>query len=171
MSVVMCTRDRSEGAAATLRGLAALRYQPFEIVLVDNAPGSEMTKDAVLAEFGDDPRVRYVREPRPGLSCARNRGVAEAAGEIIAFTDDDVNVDQWWLDGIVRGFRRSDDVACVTGLIPTAVLDNEMQLYFDRRETWGSFCEGRIFDLAETVMSRPFIRTPQASSARERISR
>ena len=149
VSVVLCTRDRPEGALVSLRGLTALCYEPFEIVLVDNAPGSEATRDAVLAEFGDDPRVRYVREPRPGLSCARNRGVAEANGEIIAFTDDDVRVDQWWLDGIVRGFGRSDDVACVTGLIPTAELDNEIQLYFDRRETWGSFMEGRIFDLTE----------------------
>ena len=155
VSVVMCTRDRPDGAVATLRGLAALRYQPFEIVLVDNAPGSEKTKDAVLAEFGDDPRVGYVREPRPGLSRARNRGVAEATGGIIAFTDDDVRVDQWWLDGIVRGFGRSDDVACVTGLIPTAALDNEMQLYFDRRETWGSFCERRIFDLTKNRDESP----------------
>ena len=60
-----------------------------------------------------------------------------------------MRVDQWWLDGIVRGFGRSDDVACVTGLIPTAELDNEIQLYFDRRVTWGSFLEGRIFDLTE----------------------
>jgi GT2 family glycosyltransferase len=149
ISVVVCTRDRPEGALVSLRGLTAMCYEPFEIVLVDNAPGSEATRDAVLAEFGDDPRVRYVREPRPGLSCARNRGVAEAKGEIIAFTDDDVRVDQWWLDGIVRGFGRSDDVACVTGLIPTAQLDNEIQLYLDRRETWGSILEARIFDLTE----------------------
>lgn len=55
VSVVLCTRDRTEGALVSLRGLAALCYEPFEIVLVDNAPGSEATRDAVLAEFGDDP--------------------------------------------------------------------------------------------------------------------
>ena len=149
VSVVLCTRDRPEGALAAVRGLMALEYPRFEVVLVDNAPTSEATKDAVLGQFGADERLRYVREMRPGLSCARNRGVAESTAEIIAFTDDDVRVDPWWLHGIVRGFGRAGDVACVTGLIPTAALDNALQLYFDQRERWGAFCEPRIYDLTE----------------------
>jgi GT2 family glycosyltransferase len=149
VSVVMCTRDRPAGALVTLRGLAALRYEPFEIVVVDNAPSSDATQAAVRAEFGADPRVRYVTEPRPGLSCARNCGVAAAAGQIVAFTDDDVRVDPYWLDGIVRGFGQAADVACVTGLIPTAEIDSAVQLYFDQRATWGASCEGRLFDLTE----------------------
>jgi GT2 family glycosyltransferase len=148
VSVVLCTRDRPAGALVTLRGLAALRYDPFEIVVVDNAPSSDATEAAVRAEFGADPRVRYVREPRPGLSVARNCGVAAAAGQIVAFTDDDVRVDPSWLDGIVRGFRQDEEVACVTGLIPTAEIDNAAQLYFDQRASWGTGCEGRLFDLA-----------------------
>jgi GT2 family glycosyltransferase len=155
VSVVVCTRDRPEGALVTLRGLIASHYQPFEIALVDNAPSSDMTKNMVLAEFGDDPRVRYVREPRPGLSCARNRGVAEATTEIIAFTDDDVRVDPWWLDGIARGFRQSDDVACVTGLTRTATIDNAVELYFDQRGAWGLLCERRVFDLTENRDDSP----------------
>ena len=154
ISVVVCTRDRPDSMVVALRKLVALRYEPFEIVLVDNAPSSDMTKDAVLAEFGDDPRVRYVREPRPGLSCARNRGIAAATAEIIAFTDDDVRVDQWWLDGIVRGFRRTEDVACVTGPVATAALENTVQLYFEKRRGAVLFCE-RIFDLTENRDDSP----------------
>ena len=53
----------------TLRGLLELRYQPFEIVLVDNAPSSDMTKDAVLAEFGDDREsATYASRGRERLS-------------------------------------------------------------------------------------------------------
>jgi glycosyltransferase involved in cell wall biosynthesis len=124
-----------------------MHYRPFEIVLVDNAPSSDATKDAVLAAYGEDPRVRYVREPRPGLSCARNRGLTEASADIVAFTDDDVTVDPWWLEGIVRGFQAAPDVACVTGLIATAELENSIQLYFHLRQEWGAVCERRIFDL------------------------
>ena len=149
VTVVLCTRNRPESAMKTLRGLTAMHYRPFEILVVDNAPSSDATKDAVLGEFGADPRFRYVREPRPGLSCARNRGIAEAAGDIVAFTDDDVRVDPWWLDGIVRGFRAADDVACVTGLIATAEIENAAQLYFHLREDLGFSCKRRIFDLAE----------------------
>jgi glycosyltransferase involved in cell wall biosynthesis len=149
VSVVVCTRDRPESILVTLRSLLAMHYRPFEIVLVDNAPSSDATEEAVLAAHGGDPRVRYVREPRPGLSCARNRGLMEASADIVAFTDDDVTVDPWWLDGIVRGFRAAPDVACVTGMIATAQLENAEQLYFHLREAWGTVCERRVFDLTE----------------------
>jgi GT2 family glycosyltransferase len=155
VSIVLNTRDRPESVMRTLRGLLALRYQPFEIVLVDNAPSSDITKDAVLAEFGDDPRVRYVREPRQGTSFAKNRGIAEASADVIAFTDDDVRVDQWWLDAIVRGFGRADDVGCVTGLLATGALENEVQLYLDKRGGHGVFHEGRVFDLTENRDDSP----------------
>jgi GT2 family glycosyltransferase len=147
--VVICTRNRPESVMMALRGLAAAHYRLAEVLVVDNAPGSDATMNAVLAEFGDDPRFRYVREPRPGLSCARNRGVAEASGEIIAFTDDDVIIDPRWLDGILRGFRAVPGAGCVTGLIATAEIENEAQLYFHLRAGWGMLCERRIFDLTE----------------------
>jgi len=155
VSVVVCTRNRPESALVALHSLLAMHYRPFEIVLVDNAPSSDATRDAVLAAHGEDPRVRYVREPRPGLSCARNRGLMEASADIVAFTDDDVTVDPWWLHGIVRGFRAAPDVACVTGMIATAQLENAAQLYFHLREAWGAVCERRIFDLTENRDDSP----------------
>jgi glycosyltransferase involved in cell wall biosynthesis len=155
VSVVVCTRNRPESVLVALRSLLAMRYRPFEIVLVDNAPSSDATKDAVLAAYGEDSRVRYVRESRPGLSCARNRGLTEASADIVAFTDDDVTVDPWWLDGIVRGFHAAPDVACVTGMIATAQLENAAQLYFHLREAWGAVCERRIFDLTENRDDSP----------------
>jgi len=155
VTVVVCTRNRPESALVTLRGLADMRYTPFEVVIVDNAPDSDATKEATQREFGADPRIRYVGEPRPGLSCARNRGLAEASADIVAFTDDDVRVDPWWLNGIVRGFQAAPNVACVTGLIATAELDNAAQLYFHLREGWGASCERRVFDLAENRDESP----------------
>ena len=143
------TRDRPESLVVTLRGLAGLRYGPVEFVVVDNAPSSDQTRVAFDAEFGGDPRFRYVCEPRRGSSSAKNRGVREATAEVIAFTDDDTIVDPWWLHGIVRGFGQADDVACVTGLVRTAVLENTAQLYFDQRQAWGASCERRVFDLAD----------------------
>lgn len=155
VSVVVCTRNRPESAMTALQSLLAMNYRTFEVVLVDNAPTSDATKDAVFAAYGDDHRVRYVREPRPGLSCARNRGLAEASADIVAFTDDDVTVDPWWLDGIVRGFRSVPDVACVTGMIATAQLENAGQLYFHLREAWGVVRGRRIFDLTENRDDSP----------------
>lgn len=155
VTVVLCTRDRPESVTATLRTLVAMHYGLFEIVVVDNAPSSDETRDAVLEEFGNDPRVRYVREPRPGLSCARNRGISEANGEYIAFTDDDVLVDPWWLDGIMRGFLATTDVACVTGLVTTAEIESAAQLYFDLRSGWATVRGPRTFDLDENRDDSP----------------
>lgn len=155
ISVVVCTRDRPDSVVTALRGLTGLDYPSFEIVVVDNAPSSGATRDAVREQFSGDPRVRYVREPRPGLSCARNRGVAEASADIIAFTDDDVRVDKGWLAGIARGFRAAPGVSCVTGLIATARIENAEQLYFHLREGWGASCERRVYDLRENRDESP----------------
>jgi GT2 family glycosyltransferase len=149
ITVVVCTRNRPASAMITLRTLANLHYQPVEIVVVDNAPDSDATMNAFFEEFGNNSSFRYVREPRPGLSCARNRGLREASADIVAFTDDDVRVDPLWLDGILRGFRAAPDVGCVTGIIATAEIENKAQLYFHLRAAWGLLCERRIFDLVE----------------------
>lgn len=155
VTVVLCTRERPDSVVATLRGLTVMQYPLFEIVVVDNAPTSNATKEVVLREFGSDSRVRYICEPRAGLSCARNRGLKEAIGDIIAFTDDDVKVDPWWLDGIMRGFRAAPDVVCVTGLVATAEIENAAQLYFDLRAGWGNLLERKIFDLTENRDKSP----------------
>jgi GT2 family glycosyltransferase len=155
VSVVVCTRDRPQSLANALRDIAALKYSPFEVVVIDNAPASDATRNVMLNEFADDPRFRYVLEPRPGLSCARNRGVAEATGEIVAFTDDDVRVDPWWLDGIVAGFQSAPEVTCVTGMIATAEIDNAIQLYFHIRIGWGVSCDRRLYDLFENRDDSP----------------
>ena len=98
---------------------------------------------------GRDPRFRYVCEPAPGLSKARNRGLLEARGRRVAFTDDDVRVDPWWLDAIAAGFARDAAAGCVTGLAPAAELDHPEQQFFDRRYSWASHLLPRVFDMAE----------------------
>lgn len=155
VSVVICTRDRPESLLRTLRDVAVLKYSPFEVIVVDNAPSSDATRDAVAAEFEGDHRFRYVREPRLGLSCARNRGLMESYADIVAFTDDDVRVDPWWLHGINSGFHAAPGVACVTGLIATAQIDNAVQLYFHTRAGWGESCERRLFDLTANRSDSP----------------
>src|SRR3712207_9429193 len=98
---------------------------------VDNARPDDSTRRVVQAVAEADPRFRYVREPRPGLSCARNRGLAEARGEVLAYTDDDVAVDPDWVQGLLRGFQRRPATGCVTGLVCTARITGPAAEYFD----------------------------------------
>ncbi len=148
VSVVVCTRNRSSILTACLTGLSALRYPALEIVVVDNAPTDDSTQTVVAAAQVTDGRIRYVREPLPGLSFARNRGLAEATGTIIAYTDDDVSVDERWVDNLVRGFGTDGRTGCVTGLVCTASLTTAAEIYFDARAaSWSTRCEPRTFDL------------------------
>jgi len=149
ISVVVCTRDRPDALASCLGSLRHLEWDPFEVVVVDNAPSTDATRNCFARTVGDDPRFRYVCEPLPGLSRARNRGMAEATAGIIAFTDDDVLVDPWWLKGIATGFARDARAGCVTGLVSPIALDNPSQQYFDRRFGWGARTDPRVFSLAD----------------------
>ncbi|MFW3172525.1 glycosyltransferase family 2 protein [Geodermatophilus sp. CPCC 206100] len=150
VTVVVCTRDRSPVLASCLEHLQQLTHPAVDVLVVDNAPSDESTHRLVAAVAARDPRVRYTREPRPGLSYARNRGLAEARGRYVLFTDDDVSVDPLWVQGVLKGFRRRDDVACVTGLVCTADISSAAEAYFDARAAaWSSRTEPRLYDLAE----------------------
>jgi GT2 family glycosyltransferase len=133
VTVAVCTRDRPEELAACLDALGRVDYEGLEILVVDNAPSSEATRLLVERRGG---RVRYVREPRPGLDWARNRAIAEARGEILAFTDDDVAVDPGWIRALVAAFA-DETVAAVTGLVLPAELETEAQVLFERYRSFG----------------------------------
>lgn len=155
VSIVLCTHGRAQRAGRTLESLLTLQHQRTEIIVVDNAPNDDSTRTLVERFARRDPRVHYVREDRRGLSCARNRGLHEASGEFVAFTDDDVCVDPLWVNGLLRGFARRPEVACVTGLVASASLSRRAEQYFDRRVWWSSRCEPRLFTAERVAGDSP----------------
>ena len=145
ISVVLCTRDRADQLAVALRSVLRAAGPDVDVVVVDNAPRTAATR-TVVEELGDE-RVHYVLEPRPGLSVARNTGVRAARGEAIAFTDDDVVVDEGWVEALRRGFTRAPGIGCVTGLVPSAELETAPQHFFDEKVHWSSSTTPRLYDL------------------------
>ncbi|MEA2293215.1 MAG: hypothetical protein QOE86_854, partial [Solirubrobacteraceae bacterium] len=101
VSVVICTRDRPDDLAVCLSATARLDPPPLEVIVVDNAPGSEATSDLCAAH----PGVVHVVEPVPGLCRARNRGIAVARGAWVAFTDDDCVPEPDWLAPLAAAAR------------------------------------------------------------------
>jgi O-antigen biosynthesis protein len=149
VSVIVATHERSEVLARCVRSLIQLDYGRFEIIVVDNAPNTADTRDMLRSNFSHIENVRYVKEPRRGGAHARNRGVDEAKGEIIAFTDDDVVVDRLWVAEIVAAFGVDDGVSCVTGLVLPLELDTPAQFWF---EEYGGFSKGferKLFNMGE----------------------
>jgi glycosyltransferase involved in cell wall biosynthesis len=93
ISLIVCTRNRADQLRHCLDHLAALDYpHEWELVIVDN--GSTDATPTIAADFAARANfpVVCVHEPRPGLSNARNRGIAASRGAILMFTDDDCYV-------------------------------------------------------------------------------
>lgn len=103
-------------------------YPSFELVVVDNR---DLEEAEPLGVKSVDERVRVVREPRAGAAAARNRGTAEARGEVVAFTDDDALVDERWLRALGARFVMSPEVQAVGGLVLPKELDTQPQLWFE----------------------------------------
>lgn len=155
VSVIVSTRDRPDHLARCLKSLMSLRYPGYEIIVVDNAPGSTVTRDAIRRTYPNEPKIKYVCENRPGLSLARNSGISVARGEILVFTDDDTIVDYYWLVELVKAFSSADNVACVTSLILPLELETQAQVWF---EEFGGFNKGftrRTFDRASRYTEMP----------------
>ncbi|MCU1503836.1 MAG: glycosyl transferase family 2 [Ilumatobacteraceae bacterium] len=118
LAVIVCTRNRPSLLARALFSVAALTFHDLEIIVVDNDPGDRTTREVVNDSASRSPHpMRYVAERRPGLSWARNAGLAATDRELIAFTDDDVVVDPGWASEIVRVFEGAPWAGCVTGQI------------------------------------------------------
>ena len=142
ISVVLCTRDRADQLEKCLDRLARLVYPRFEVLIVDNAPTSDAVQIIVESYAGGATKFRYCRETTPGLSWARNAGIAATTSEIIAFVDDDDEPDESWLAGIADGFARGDNIGCVAGVILPAQLDTPAEVLF---EELGGHIKGRGF--------------------------
>ena len=125
ISIVVCTRDRPRSLERCLKSLARLEYPTYEVIVVDNASISEATR-----QLAHTAGVRYVREERPGLDWARNCGYKAARYDIVAYTDDDTEVDPRWLAGLGAAFE-DPAVRAVSGLVLPAAMDTEAEVLFE----------------------------------------
>ncbi len=105
VSVIIPTYNRERFIGETLRRFDLQTYPgEWELLIIDNNSsdgGPKITRDFCASHR----RFRFVSEPRQGVSHARNRGIREARGEILAFGEDDVFVGPDWIERITELFR------------------------------------------------------------------
>lgn len=145
VSVIVCTRDRTDDLANCLPALRKLAPQVHEVIIVDSCPSDDGTR-RLLADY---PEFRYVHEPRPGAGLARNTGIRASTGTFMAFTDDDAVIEEDWLANLIRNF---DDpmVAVVTGIALPLELETESQVWFERTNSFVKGFTRRVFQSYET---------------------
>ena len=150
VSAVVTTCSDPHRLERCLRSILACNYDDLEIIVVENRPGSGATRRMLATRFDASPALRYVEEPRAGLSRARNAGLAGARGELVAFVDDDTIVDPSWLERLVERFEWSEDADCVTGLILPLELETPSQVLLEQFAGFGKGFERRTYRLRET---------------------
>jgi GT2 family glycosyltransferase len=98
VSVVVCTHNGASTIRECCEGLLQLEYPNFEVLIVDD--GSSDQTANLAGEYG----FRVIKNSHGGLSSARNTGLKEATGEIVAYIDDDAYPDPGWLHYLVTTF-------------------------------------------------------------------
>ena len=142
VSIVVATCDRPEALARCLTHLVQqITDRTIEIWVIDNRPDSGITVPIVAKFSAQFSQVRYLAEPRPGGSFARNAGFAVSQGDIIISIDDDVTVPNRWLERLIAPLGRSE-VAVVTGNLLPLELETRSQQIF---EQYGNGGLGRGF--------------------------
>ncbi|KPP86481.1 MAG: putative glycosyltransferase [Rhodobacteraceae bacterium HLUCCO07] len=111
VSVVIVSRDRPESLIWCLTGVAGLRYPGFEVVVVADSPGVAAVRASRFAG-----RVKLIAFDRANISEARNLGVSQAAGEVVAFIDDDAVPEPTWLTFLTAPLA-DPGVAAVGGFV------------------------------------------------------
>jgi GT2 family glycosyltransferase len=124
ISVVVCTYRRPASLARAIASVATqtLDEDEYEILVVNNDPDDVAVRETVAGTCTrflprEPARLRLVQCPFPGLSFARNAGIAQARGAIVSFIDDDAVARPDWLERISQVFTDHPDAGVVGGRI------------------------------------------------------
>jgi glycosyltransferase involved in cell wall biosynthesis len=111
VSVILPLYNKAAYIRRALDSIAGQTYPDFEVLIVND--GSSDGSETIAAGY-PDPRFRVIHQANAGPGAARNRGIAEARGEWVAFLDAD---DEWNPDFLMRSLEVAEDqgpVAAVT---------------------------------------------------------
>jgi glucosyl-dolichyl phosphate glucuronosyltransferase len=155
LSLCICTYNRCESLALTLESLTRQSYthaDNYELLIIDN----NCTDDTplIVESYAKQLPLRRIVERQQGLSCARNRAIAEFSGDVLLFTDDDVTLDPDWLSAYAIALSQYPEADIFGG--------RSLAAFTEKRPKWLLDCNLALlsgvlvnFDCGEDV--RPFV--------------
>jgi glucosyl-dolichyl phosphate glucuronosyltransferase len=116
LSVAICTYARYEVLPDAVDSVLKQDCEPgfLEVIVIDNSP-DQAAAENLSRRYRSEPRIRYVLEPVPGLSNARNVATSLARADVVAFIDDDAIAAPDWAIRIVEAFATTGPRAAVIG--------------------------------------------------------
>jgi glycosyltransferase involved in cell wall biosynthesis len=159
VSVVICCHNSAERLPNTLAHLSAQKVPAgisWEVLVVDNA-STDATAEVARQHWPKDTPapLRIVNEPWPGLSHARQRGFAEATGDIISFIDDDNWVCPEWVATVSDLMTTHVDVGACGGA-GEAVAETALPWWFEKFQ--GDFAVGpQAADAGDVTWTRGYL--------------
>lgn len=162
VSVIIPTYNRAAIISTTIDNIFCQTYKRFEVIIVDD--GSTDNTTDVLRRYGN--RIRTIKQENRGPACARNRGVAAAQGEYIAFQDSDDLWDPIKLERQVSLLERlgvSVPVCLCSALY--RMINGRPYTSFDIARIHPSLAEGLWTNVADVLVSR-FVLFNQTSVIR-----
>ncbi|HEX9726725.1 MAG TPA: glycosyltransferase [Vicinamibacteria bacterium] len=128
VSVVIPVLNASRTLPLLFEALDCLAPAPREVLLVDNGSSDESL--SLLRSFAGakSGRARVLQEPKRGATAARNAGIRDAAGDIIAFTDADCSPDPAWLTHLTAPYQ-DPSVGAVAGRVMGAPAETALEIF------------------------------------------
>ena len=131
LSVIICTHDRYEALASSIERLVncADFSDRCELLVVENTPPARRRPIALPSRHN----IRATTCATPGLSSARNHGIGEARGGVIAFLDDDALVEGGWCSAILRRMHAEAGLLALGGKVVPRYDSEALPAWYDHR--------------------------------------
>lgn len=167
ISIIICTQNRAEDLRQTLESLGTVcvpEAMPTEVIVVDNN-STDGTAALIKACRLPNMTVRYLHEPRRGKSHGLNRAMAQAAGEVFLFSDDDLRFPKDWVTGMCKPILAGDADALVGGIRMAPALERpwmeqEHHLLLASNSWWQPSTEPSLVGANMAVSRRVLAQVP-----------
>ena len=156
VSIVIPVFNVAEYLRTALDSLCAQTISEWTAICVDD--GSTDGSGAILDDYAArEPRIRVVHQANSGVSAARNVGLEQASGDVIAFMDPDDVVASDWLARMLAELKDADAVLCGYALNGVPVLSHDAGAVYAgddvRRRCWQAFFGYRLRDVPKMLLS------------------